>query len=213
MIVVLILRPAWFHVEERAHIDFGVLADSVYLFSFIAGSFSTSSYAGRRSVHWWWIRDISWLYLYWQYCSKWWCGHHHVYLLLCLGLFLTWMWIFENCWLDFMFSFILIVLVYHWCTLLGLCRSQLFLGDMQSVSLCVLVFDCCVWLLHDRGVDPLCWLRPAWFHVEERAHMDFGVLADSVYFCFWSFSLCWCIIDAHYLICVGRNFFSGTCRA
>ena len=186
--------------------------------------------------------------------------------------------------IDFMFSFILIVLVHHWYTLHALCRSQLFLGDMQYVSLCVLVFDCCVWLLHDRGVDPLSWLRPAWFHVVEHAHIDFGVLADSVYFCFRSlldhfshplmqggavhimggsgtfhdctftgntavsvgvgiticiycfvldcsslgceysriadstscfllYSLCWCIIDAPYLIYVGRNSFSVTCRA
>ena len=90
--VVLILRPAWFHVEECAHIDFGVLADSLYLFSFIAGSFFTSSYAGRRSVHWERIRDILWLYPYWQYCSKWWCGVCACVWFLCVIVAWSWCW-------------------------------------------------------------------------------------------------------------------------
>ena len=39
---------------------------------------------------------------------------------------------------------------------------------------------------------------------------EYSKIADSTS-CFLLFSLCWSIIDAPYLICVGRNFFSGTC--
>ena len=40
---------------------------------------------------------------------------------------------------------------------------------------------------------------------------EYSRIADSTS-CFLLFSLCWPIIDAPYLLCVGRNFFSGTCR-